>query len=149
MAAPELRFVRATPELAFGPQPTAEELAAVSTQFKAVLNLRSREETGYADESTALATQGVSYRGIEWKEANDITEKLAAEILEAIHTLPKPLFVHCAVGYTAAWAVLASVCRDNGLGLLECMRYGAGAGFDFSAFPNMYSVLKAVLEPAS
>jgi protein tyrosine phosphatase (PTP) superfamily phosphohydrolase (DUF442 family) len=141
----DVRCIHATPDVAFAPQPTVEELNELPKAFASVLNLRSREEDGYVDESDACRNLGLPYVNIEWKDANDIDDDKAAKILAEIDALPKPLFVHCLVGFTAAWAVLVKVCRDNNLSTLECLKYGYNAGFDFTAFPNMYAVLHRIL----
>lgn len=141
----ELRFQRATESLGFGPQPTVEELALVSKEFRAVLNLRARREAGYIDEQDTLVKQGVDYYNIEWELPTDLTDALAAEIFEKIDSMPKPLFVHCAVGYTAAFAVIVSVCKANKLPLQTALQLGMDVGFDFTRFAPMYSVAQKEL----
>ena len=108
-----------------------------------MLNLRSQREQGFlADEEHVLREEcGLPYANVEWENGNDLTEAMAQEIFSFIETLPKPLLVHCAVGYTAAFAVLVKVCKENHLPPLECLKMGMGLGFDFTTFPNMYHVL--------
>ncbi len=129
-------------ELAFAPQPTEDELKLLPGQFAAVLNLRSRKEDGFlADEEAIVTGLGLKYANIEWLNANDITPEMASQIFAEIDQLPKPLFVHCNVGFTAAYAVLVKVCAENKCSGLDCLKLGMDVGFDFTSFSNMYRIL--------
>ena len=133
---------RATPTLAFGPQVPHELLPSIAKEFNSVLNLRATQEPGFLpDESAIIQESGLPYVNLEWENANDLTEDMAREIFQHIETLPKPLLVHCNVGYTAAFAVLVKVCKDNKLPAQQCLQMGMGLGFDFTTFPNMYEIL--------
>jgi uncharacterized protein (TIGR01244 family) len=142
-----LRFRRVTPDLSYAPQFSPASHEEIKSNFAAVLNLRSRLERDYdAEEEAAVTALGLAYKNIEWNEANDINEHMAQEIFDALDSLPKPLLVHCRVGYTAAFVVLIRACVDNSVPMSECLRLGMEAGYDFTQFPNMYRILKMAFE---
>ena len=140
----QMRF-RRVGDFAFGPQPTEAEFHSLPNQFAAVLNLRSTLEADYVAQDALLLTLGVPYAKVEWNLPNDITADMMARIFKEMDTLPKPVFVHCKVGFTAAWAVLLKFCKDHGHMAFDCLKMGIDSGFDFTSFVNMYELISKTL----
>ena len=108
-----------TPEFAIGPQPAAEDFAAVrKAGFAAVLNVRPDDENDdylvSTDARSLAEDQGLTYA----HSPSDNHALFETDIIDrferALTELPKPIFAHCKSGTRTAilWALVASRHRD-------------------------------------
>ena len=108
-----------TPEFAIGPQPTAEDFAAIrESGYAAVLNVRPDYETGdylVSGGARPLAEdQGLAYAHSP-SDNHSLFETDIIDRFERVLTeLPKPIFAHCKSGTRTAilWALVAARHRE-------------------------------------
>lgn len=87
---------------------------AANAGFKAVLNLRSPTEPGFAkDEQKWVEAAGLQYVNLPVDPAQ-ITEQLTEKVLAQIDRLAKPILIHCSSGIrSAAMALIYMALREG------------------------------------
>ncbi|MEQ8540502.1 MAG: protein tyrosine phosphatase family protein [Coleofasciculus sp. D1-CHI-01] len=124
-------------------QVTPEQLQQAAQEgVKSVLNLRSREEEGFAsDEKQQAAAAGLHYVNIPVKP-DALTEELASQVLQQIEELPKPAVIHCKSGLRSGMMALMYVATREGMTAEQAMEKGKSMGFDCEKSPPMKEFFK-------
>jgi uncharacterized protein (TIGR01244 family) len=94
-----------TQDLTVGAQPTTQEISQLAREgFKTVINLRvENEQEGQLspmEEGQTVRDAGMEYLHIP-VIGNQIREGQVDEFTNAVESLPKPIYVHCAKGKRA------------------------------------------------
>ena len=112
--------------------------------YKSVLNVRRAEEANLDNEEGLSKARGLTYaHSPVVASADGIDAKSVRAAAETLHTLPQPVFVHCAGGGRASAVVLAHNHIYNGQpkSLDEMVSIAASNGYVYNA--NWHKDLKA------
>lgn len=104
-----------------------------------------------ADESTLVTSLGMQSFAIDasWTVAD------ATTVSDALLRLPKPIYVHCYVGYSASLFTLLHLVRAGALTADEVFAAGLALGYDYQAnsyavtLTNQFTGMNATVVPAS
>eukprot|EP00164_Ancoracysta_twista_P018230 GFYU01031441.1.p1 GENE.GFYU01031441.1~~GFYU01031441.1.p1 ORF type:complete len:147 (-),score=27.44 GFYU01031441.1:84-524(-) len=143
-----LKVKRVTPDVSVAPQPDIncdfDEIKAKG--YKSVLNLRDRKEKGYVEEDAVCTKLGLEYKNYEVFKASDLTKDKAYEIMGLIEEMPKPIFVHCYCGFSAAVVVLTKVAIDTNESADKVLEWGSSMSYNFAKDAQVYSVIQEALK---
>lgn len=112
--------------------------------YKSVVNLRREAEPNLEKEEELVKARGLPYVHVPiMASADGIDGKHVRAAVEAIHSLPQPVFIHCASGGRASAVVLAhgKVYNNSPATLEEMVAAAASSGFVYN--PNWQNDLKA------
>lgn len=119
-------------------QPTTEQLQQAAKEgFKSVLNLRSPQEEGFAnDEQQQAEAAGLKYVNLPVK-LDGMSDELTDRVLQEIDRLPKPALIHCKSGMRSGAMTLMSVATKRGMTANEAIALSKQNGFDYDSNPQM------------
>eukprot|EP01120_Amphizonella_sp_Union-15-10_P007203 TRINITY_DN240_c0_g1_i1.p1 TRINITY_DN240_c0_g1~~TRINITY_DN240_c0_g1_i1.p1 ORF type:complete len:260 (+),score=61.42 TRINITY_DN240_c0_g1_i1:307-1086(+) len=142
------KVIKLTDDLAFGKQPSEDELRSLSSSgIKSVVNMRETWEKGFLNnEQEIVESQGLKYHLAPIDEANDFTKEYADSLLSKMEELPKPVFVHCNVGLTAAVASLLWVGKKMNVDADQILAWGSDLGFNFAFHAKLYEFLNQYMK---
>ncbi len=173
-AADGITCVEVTDGVYAAPQPTKDELGRLRDQLHiaSVLNMRDASEPGFVEDEAALLGSEVVYELRGFLTADDIagvshtrslphphvhfykqilicifthTASDARSLVDWIRQAPRPTFVHCNVGLTAALATLLFCAVETGADARQVMQWGMQLGFNFANTPRVHAMLTEVL----
>ena len=121
-----------TPELAIGGQPSVAELETLKSEgFRSIVNLRRADETSPMNpeqEREAVEALGLKYEHIPI-QPQALHASQAEQFSNAIHTLPKPIFIHCQGGTRAGGMTMMHLGREAGWNGDQAFAEGEKAGY--------------------
>lgn len=124
--------------------------------YKAVLSVVTFDtnDTSYNDVSGSFPSSAYQQSILESNDitmvylASQLTVDDAYKISELIASLPKPLYIHCHVGWTASLFTLLHYYLDDTNALItsgeDIMSYGIKLGFDYQATQNSVDLINSV-----
>ena len=138
---------RVSDSLTIAGQLTPGEIKAARGQgFKSVLNLRAAGEKGLPpDEARQVEGAGLKYANVAVVK-DELSDELAARVIEEMGALPKPVLVHCATGARAGMFVLLYAVVREGMTADEASRRAEAEGFTFTLDPKLKGFFTRYIE---
>lgn len=118
-----------TDELSIAGQITVAQLPQLAQEgFRSVLNLRSPDEAGFLSEEQQKAELlGLYYSNFPFKP-DAVDDETATQILQQIHSLPKPTLVHCDNAVRSAAIALMHIATRQGVSLEKAFKQAKQLG---------------------
>lgn len=134
-------------QISVAAQLSPEQIQQLPAQgFKAVVNLRSYQEEGAADEDhRRVESVGLPYVNLPVKPA-DLSVVLIEQVVAQIHELPKPLLVYCGSSLRATFMALLYIATHHDLSVEAAKMKGRELGFDFESKPQFNQWLEHYIQ---
>lgn len=109
-----------------GPQPDSEELCYIANRgFKTIINLRSdcedEEVLAPEEEGRQVRRLGMRYVRFPIPRHQALRPRWVGEFRSKIHTLPRPIYIHCRWGKRAGALTWTVVAEERGLSGKEAL----------------------------
>jgi len=120
---------RPTPDLLTGGQPSSQQLQRLARLgYGLVVDLRTEEESGRADEATMVRRLGMRYVSIPVSGENGLTQDNAQHLADALQAVKAPAVVHCASGNRVGALLALKAYWIDGASAADALRLGLEAG---------------------